>query len=296
MKKNAPVKKLSAYLHYQESHIMGLIEEEGKVIKWKDKEEVEALKQDILEKKVENAIVDVRGHIRLIQPAYQAYVLNEAEQEEHDKKATTKALHDLLGISYLEYPEKFYQYTENAENTCCSLTKEARNWLQSQNNPVVPMPMLHYNGEEVKSYRGLFQNLKLKNSLDISSVNSHYVTDMKSMFAGCVKADQPTMRSRNFRNLPNEMDEWMKCSFFLLGFEHLSTTRLENAREMFKNSQIRILDLRDFEVCSMKSVREFWEYAFFGELIGEEVFKGRIQTEDILKDFPLEFFDMGKYI
>lgn len=296
MKKNENMRKLSAYLHYEESHITGVIDGDGRVTNWADLEAVEALKQEILEQRVENAVVDVRGHIRLIEPQYQACVLDEAEEKARERKVTEQALHKLLGEPYVMYPEKFYQYGHNGKLMGCSLTKDARIWIESQENAVVPMPMLHYKGEEVKSYQGLFQNLKLQDSLDISHVNSHYVTDMTSMFENSHRADLSVYWSHANITLPEDEDKCRKHSFFLLGFESLSTTFTKDCGAMFKKTYLRFLDLRNFEVCSMKSVFEFWEYAFFGELLGEEVFRARIQTEDILTDFPLQFFDMGKYV
>lgn len=284
MQKNNTTTKLSAYLQYEDSHILGLIDEEGTVINWKDKERVERLKKDILEMKVENGIVDVRGHIRLIQPQYNTFILEEKEQIERAKKVKKKAVHNLLGESYIIYPEKFYKYSENKGVISCSLTQESREWIQSQQKPVVPMPLLHYKGEEVTSYRELFQDLKLKNSLDISNLNAHYVTDMSRMFAACKKYEVPQLFYGR-----NSDEEFKKSSFDLLGIEHLSTTRLENAAEMFKKTYIKTLDLEDFETCSLKYVREFWENASFGSVTGREIFKARIKALHILDGLTSDF-------
>lgn len=231
------VYSLKNYVHLNNSHLVGYETDDGHIIHYHSKHEMSMLRYYMESNSVGNAFLDDHGHVHLRNPSYVSYQVKESEE-----KAVS---------SY--FPQEFYQYEEKDGLLCCSLTAEARVWLEQ--TPLVPHyatlppPLLHYNGEVVTSFSRLLENISMGETLDVSALNSYHIEDMSFLF-------------HRFRRHSQEPCLYMTPhTVELIGLEKLDTKKVTNMERMFESAYMGKLDLSTMDTSSVEKAIYFWNNA-----------------------------------
>lgn len=211
---------------------------------------------------VENAFLDAKRNVYMIEPEYRQETIEETNKNigEENLKLQSKQRKALVMGAEIVHPKyilnkELYYYDKSGNDVCCSLTPYGKELLYL--NYPLQVPLIHYKGEVVTSYKGMFGGLNngmYKYKIDVSRLHCYYITDMSYMFAFSKFGE-------------------------LMGMDNIVTDRVRNMDGMFMYSNIENINFGHIDTDSLKTAKDFWRNAKVDKSENKSMFTNKVGSQ-----------------